>query len=113
MTIMVLMMMTLVAYVSQHGGQAMPYMVTLIIIEALINWLARGQRSVTAYTCLYINNQYIQYLQEYSIISFKLVLFVINIQQYLQEYSIISFKLVFFVINIQHKNIQFYKSQSY
>ena len=89
MTIMVLMMMTLVGYDSKDGAQAMPYMVTLIIIEALINWLARGQRSVTAYTCLYINNQYIQYLQ---------------------EYSIISFKLVFFFINIQHKNIQFHKS---
>ena len=48
----ILKMMTLVLHDIKHGGQAMPYMVTLIIIEALINWLGRGQRSVTAYTCL-------------------------------------------------------------
>jgi len=42
--------------VPDYVQQAMPYMVTLIIIEALINWLARGQRhniadSVTSISC--------------------------------------------------------------
>ena len=32
---------------SKNGPQAMPYMVTLIIIEALINWLGRGHRWVS------------------------------------------------------------------
>ena len=33
---------------SKNGPQAMPYMVTLIIIEALINWLGRGHRWVSS-----------------------------------------------------------------
>jgi len=42
--------------VPDYVQQAMPYMVTLIIIEALINWLGRGQRhniadSVTSISC--------------------------------------------------------------
>ena len=44
----------------KYDPQAMPYMVTLIIIEALINWLGRGHRSVAAHTVEEKSGKYVQ-----------------------------------------------------
>ena len=41
--------------------QAMPYMVTLIVIEALINWLARGQRLVMIVLCHLIKQEGVEH----------------------------------------------------
>ena len=52
--------MLFVTYARKYDPQAMPYMVTLIIIEALINWLGRGHRSVAAHTMEEKSGKYVK-----------------------------------------------------